>query len=623
MTLRVSRSPVYVLGGLLLLYLLVPIVAFVWRFADAKDRGFSNDGLWDALRTSALSATVAAAVIALLGVPLGYWLAHARGPAAAIVGVVVQLPLALPPVMSGIVLIYLVGPYTTLGHWFGGHLTDSVTGIVLAQTFVAAPFLVIAARAAFEAVDPALGELAAALGHRPISRFWRISLPVASPTIRAGVVMSWLRALGEYGATVLLAYHPYSLPVFTYVQFSSTGIPGTQAPTALALLIASVGVLLSVALARRPRRRRHDARLPEARPPGPMTPTTVDCALDAHVGSFRLQLSHRFTQHRVAILGPSGSGKSITLRSLVGLLGPDAGTVEYNGEPINHVPTERRHIGYVPQGDSLLPGRTVWEQLLFGVDADPALAAWWLHTLHLDGLQNRLPNQLSGGQRQRVRLAQALARSPRLVFLDEPFTALDTPVRDELRRELRRLQQQTGLSTVLVTHDPEEAALLADEILVVAEGRLLQVGHREEVYRRPASALVARLLGIQNLNEGVIAGPGLISAGPITFGAPTEALAPSTDVLWCVRPEHVVLNPEGAHEVVVDDVADVGSYTAVSVRVVGGPELRLRTIERLSLRPGRRARVDIVASTVTVWAAADQTERELEPVHPLPGEAQM
>ena len=136
----------------------------------------------------------------------------------------------------------------------------------------------------------------------------------------------------------------------------------------------------------------------------------------------------------------------------------------------------------------MFPGRTVWQQVLFAAGADPALAAWWLRTLRLDGLESRLPEQLSGGQRQRVALARALAFQPRLVLLDEPFSALDAPVREELRRELRRLQREAGLSTVLVTHDPEEAALLADEILVVDDGGLLQAGPAGRGLRPPGVA---------------------------------------------------------------------------------------------------------------------------------------
>jgi ABC-type Fe3+/spermidine/putrescine transport system ATPase subunit/ABC-type molybdate transport system permease subunit len=532
--------------------------------------------------------------------------------------VLVQLPLALPPVMSGIVLIYLVGPYTALGQFFNGGLTDSVTGVVIAQTFVASPFLIIAARSAFAAIDPSLDDLAATLGHRPLARFWLVRLRIAAPGIRAGALLTWLRAIGEYGATVLLAYHPYTLPVFTYVQFSSTGIPTTQAPTALALGLAVVVLLASQLW--RPLRLRRPVTLPDPRPPEQAPPTTVGFDLDVAVGSFRLRLAHESASHRIAILGPSGAGKSVALRALAGLLGPAAGDVRYNGETVSAVPAETRHIGYVPQSLGLFPSRTVWQQVLFATDADPGLAAWWLRTLRLSGLEDRLPGQLSGGQRQRVAIARALTHRPRLVLFDEPFSALDAPVRDELRRELRRLQLDSGLSTVLVTHDPEEAALLADEILVISEGRLLQAGPRAEVYRRPASPEVARLLGIQNLCEGVVSAPGVLTAGEAELSADTGDLPAGTRVLWCVRPDRITIAGGGAYPAEVTDAADLCASAIVDVRLPGGPDLRVRAFDTdgsgaARLAAGDNCRLDISPSAITLWPA-EVLRKNLKPVIP-------
>jgi molybdate transport system permease protein len=597
---RAVRSPLTWLGGLLALYIAVPIAAFLVRLASSSDSGFGTPGLWSALEVSTGSATISTALVALFGIPLAHWLARSRGPVATVTGILVQLPLALPPVMSGIVLIYLVGPYTAIGQFFNGALTDSVIGVVIAQTFVASPFLIIAARSAFAAIDPALDDLAATLGHRPLARFWLVSLRLAAPGIRAGMLLTWLRAIGEYGATVLVAYHPYTLPVFTYVQFSSTGIPTTQAPTALALGIATL--VLIVSQLRRPLRLRTTAVLPSPRPPRPATPTTLSFDLDVAVGTFRLKLAHQAASHRLAILGASGAGKSITLRSLAGLLGPDAGQVSYNGQPVSAVPVEARHLGYVPQSlGSLFPNRTVWQQMLFATDADPDVAAWWLGTLRLDGLHNRFPGQLSGGQRQRVSLARAVSHGPRLVLLDEPFSALDAPVREELRRELRRLQKETGLSTVLVTHDPEEAALLADEILVIADGRLLQAGPRNEVYNRPASPEVARLLGIQNLTPGTVAGPGEIIAGTLRIRADTGELPTGSDILWCIRPDRIAIAEQGDYEAVITDIADIGTLVTLTVQLTDGPELRIRTAGADGLDLGDRCRIDLKPESITLW----------------------
>ncbi|MHB8452871.1 MAG: molybdate ABC transporter permease subunit, partial [Mycobacteriales bacterium] len=143
--------------------------------------------------TSLLTATVATAVIAVTGVPLAYLLARPRGWVARVLGVAVALPLALPPLVSGILLLLVVGPYTPLGRLAGGRLTDDLAGIVIAQVFVAAPFLIISARSAFAAVDPGLAEAARTLGHGPWSRFSRVAVPTAAAGIRAGLLLAWLR----------------------------------------------------------------------------------------------------------------------------------------------------------------------------------------------------------------------------------------------------------------------------------------------------------------------------------------------------------------------------------------------------------------------------------------------
>jgi len=641
---RASRSPLSYLGGLLALYLAVPIVAFFIRLAQPGDRGFGADGLWSALWTSVASATISMTIVAVLGIPLAYWLARTKGPFTWLIGLIVQLPIALPPVMSGLVLIYIVGPYTWLGNLFNDELTGTIVGVILAQTFVAGPFLIIAARSAFAGIDPALEDLAASLGRGPASRFWRVSMRIAAPGIRAGLLLTWMRAIGEYGATVLLAYHPYTLPVFVYVQFSSTGIPETQAPTALAIGLAVAVLLLSQI---RLRRRKHRApALPAPAAPAQVEPVKVSFNLNLAVGTFRLRVAHQSASNRIAILGPSGAGKSITLRAVAGFLGKQAGTVEFNGEEVAGVKVEDRRVGYVPQGLVMFPGRTAWQQVLFAAGADPTLAAWWLRTLRLDGLEGRLPEELSGGQRQRVGLARALAFRPRLVLLDEPFSALDAPVRDELRRELRRLQREAGLSTVLVTHDPEEAALLADEILVVDEGRLLQAGPRAEVFARPASPQVARLLGIPNLIPATVAEPGVLAVGgPVGDGAgsrddagllvaaETSGLRVGADVLWTIRPDHITVLPGGAgngsasngsasagetYPAVVDDVADIGTLTTLTVRLRTGqdpaPELRVRTTALVTLAPGDACVVRLPPADITAWPAApapaDATDRD-------------
>ena len=246
-----AGSPLPWLGGLLTLYLLVPVIAFAVRLAGGVQ---ASPGLGSALTTSLLTATISTIVIVVLGTPLAYLMARQRGAAARVLLALVALPLALPALMSGVLLLYVVGPFTIPGELFDGKLTDTRAGIVLAQIFVSAPFLIIAARAAFAAVDPALEEVAATLGHGRLARFAWVSVPAALPGIGAGILLTWLRAFAEFGATVILAYHPFSLPVFTFVQFDESGLPGTMLPVAAALAVALVVLLLSGL--RTPRRRR-------------------------------------------------------------------------------------------------------------------------------------------------------------------------------------------------------------------------------------------------------------------------------------------------------------------------------------------------------------------------------
>jgi molybdate transport system permease protein len=305
---------------LLAVYLLAPIIAFVIRLGHGAS---STPGLGAALATSLLTATISAALVSVFGVPLAYLLARGRGFPTRLLTVLVALPLALPPLMSGLLLLYVVGPYTTVGELFDGRLTDTRAGIVLAQTFVSAPFLIIAARAAFATVDPALEDVAATLGHGRWARFRLVAVPAALPGISAGVLLAWLRSFGEFGATVILAYHPYSLPVFTFVQFDATGLSATALPIAASLAAALV-VLLLVQL-RAPRRRRGQgpreqspARAPKAA--GARPSMSLDFGLSKRLGSgFSLDLAHRARSPRLALLGASGAGKTLTLRLLSGL----------------------------------------------------------------------------------------------------------------------------------------------------------------------------------------------------------------------------------------------------------------------------------------------------------------
>jgi sulfate/thiosulfate transport system ATP-binding protein len=203
-----------------------------------------------------------------------------------------------------------------------------------------------------------------------------------------------------------------------------------------------------------------------------------------------------------ALLGPSGGGKSTLLRIIAGLETPDSGRVYIDGQDMTDVPARRRGIGFVFQHYAAFPHMTVWDNVAFGLKVartDKAATKQrvdeLLDLVHLDGLAQRYPSELSGGQRQRMALARALAVEPKLLLLDEPFGALDVKVREELRAWLRQLHEQVNATTVFVTHDQEEAMELADQIVLINDGRVEQVGPPEELYDRPTSPFVMSFLG--------------------------------------------------------------------------------------------------------------------------------
>ncbi|HET7558821.1 MAG TPA: ABC transporter permease subunit, partial [Limnochordia bacterium] len=254
MSRRASRRVFYGLAALLALYLGAPLAALFARSGAADWGELWRPATLAALGTSAVAATISTAFIAACGVPLGYVLARSGARWAKALGVLVQVPLALPPLSGGILLLFLFGPYTFLGGLFGGRLTDSLAGVVLAQCFVAAPFGVIAARSAFAALDPALEGVAATLGRTAGERWRQVVLPLAGPGVAAGLLLAWVRAFGEFGATAIVAYHPYTLPVLIWVEFGSTGLNAVLPLVAAAMAAAALALAFATLLLSRRRR---------------------------------------------------------------------------------------------------------------------------------------------------------------------------------------------------------------------------------------------------------------------------------------------------------------------------------------------------------------------------------
>jgi ABC-type Fe3+/spermidine/putrescine transport system ATPase subunit/ABC-type sulfate transport system permease component len=568
------------LGALLAIYLCAPFVAAIQQAGLADWQSVNATALWRALAVSLSSATLSVALILIGGVPLGYCLARVPGRRMAVLGFVVQLPLAMPPLASGVLLLFLVGPYAPLGLLGHGALTDSFAGIVLAETFVAAPFLIVAARSAFASVDPVLEDVAATLGRGRLATFIKVSLPLAWPAIRAGLLLAWLRAFGEFGATVMVAYHPYSLPVYMYVAFGAQGLPA-MLPILLPALAAAIAVfaLSTINVGPVPRRARitvgpssaatRDLSGPIPVPGAePVSGNGLTFQFRRRVGSFELDVGWTTRARRLAILGPSGSGKTLTLRLMAGLDRTETCVLRLGEHDLSNRPAEARGVAYVPQNYALFPHMTVARQLLFPAGAEMLVARHWLDRLGLSSLEERLPAALSLGQQQRVALARALVRPAALVLLDEPFSALDAPLRRRLRGELRQLQREIESTMVIVTHDPDEAALLGDEILVLDQGRVLQTGTTEAVFKRPANETVARLLGAENVAFGTAIGVDKIEIGNgVRLAVSGPPMEQGERVGWSVRPEDVRLGDDGCYEATIEDVASVGAMLQLSVRL--------------------------------------------------------
>lgn len=284
----------------------------------------------------------------------------------------------------------------------------------------------------------------------------------------------------------------------------------------------------------------------------------------------------------LALLGPSGCGKTTILRVLAGLESPDAGTVRIAGRDVTHTSVRNRGIGIVFQAYSLFPHMTALENVAYGLrirgtgtGKRTARATDLLETVGLGEHRDKYPSQLSGGQQQRVALARALAIEPRVLLLDEPLSALDAQVRVHLREEIRRIQTQAGTTTLLVTHDQEEALTVADRVGVMLNGRIEQLGTPEDVYQRPRTAFISEFVGAVNRIPADRFGAQVLVLGRRmnVSNAASEALS-ATDLEALVRPEDLELRGAGDGPGVIRSLVLRGAVTSANVSL-GGSLLRV------------------------------------------------
>ena len=322
------------------------------------------------------------------------------------------------------------------------------------------------------------------------------------------------------------------------------------------------------------------------------------------------------------LLGGSGSGKSTLLRMLAGFEDLTAGTIEIDGQDMADVPPYKRPVNMMFQSYALFPHMTVWGNIAYGLKRDhlprpeiDARVGELLKLVKLEGYEQRKPNQLSGGQRQRVALARALAKRPKLLLLDEPLGALDKKLREETQFELVKIQETTGVTFIVVTHDQEEAMSLATRIGVMNQGEIAMVGEPTEIYEYPNSRFVANFIGSANTYEGVVVEdePDYVrirsaDAGTDIYVDHGVDCAPDQILWYSIRPEKIrltreqpavdpALGPVNLSRGMVEDIAYLGDMTVYQVRLDNGKYMRVTKANSLRGDP------DAISWDEQVWAS--------------------
>ncbi len=320
------------------------------------------------------------------------------------------------------------------------------------------------------------------------------------------------------------------------------------------------------------------------------------------------------------------------MRAIAGLDIQTHGAIEQAGRDISALPPDERDFGIVFQSYALFPNLTVRKNVAYGLEnrkmakADiVARVDELLHLVGMSGHEDKYPAQLSGGEQQRIALARAIATSPGLLLLDEPLSALDAKVRVHLRHEVKQLQQRLGVTTIMVTHDQEEALTMADRIVVMDQGIIVQVGTPLEIYRHPASRFVADFVGTMNFIAGTCRGSGRVRLGGVELAASDAAdgFADGEPVMCCVRPEDVVArdivaDTPNAFEAMVGELEFLGSFYRANLNIEGKTETAFRAdfsinlVRDLGIEAGKPIRVVLPEERIRVFAEPNTKEAPVD-----------
>ena len=602
--------------------------------------------LWLSIRTC-LSSTV---VCVVLGVPLALLLARSW-PGVRIARILAVLPMTMPPVVAGIALLSTLGNRGLLGahlkEW-GAPIAFSTTAVVIAQVFVSMPFLVVTLEAALRSRDKRAEVTARSLGAGPWRVLVQVTLPLATPALARGTALALGRSLGEFGATIAFAGSKEgvtrTMPLAIYLE--------REKDTATSLALAAVLIGLSfvivgatnidwgrVATHLLPRRGLQDHEAAASEPRGAQVSTQgrdewlPESPRDGGRGQ-DLQVAFELADRDVvvdleveagrttALIGPNGSGKSTVCSVVAGLLDAENGQVVLGGRvldgPGGFVRAGRRRVALLSQEPGVFAHMSVLGNVVFalrcqGVSRAEATrrARAELAAVGADHLASRPGGALSGGQAARVALARALATGPRLLVLDEPMAALDVTARQEMRRLVARRCAEEGLTLLLVTHDVLDLTALAEDVVVLDRGRVVEQGPTARVLSTPRSDFVAHLTGTAVLT-GVIDGhaeaPGLrLPSGQVIHGRPREEATGRQVGEPAVRDSHdEVLHP-GAPGIALVPPDAVALYrqaphgsprNVLTGRVTGLERSGALVSVRLELEEGQRLSAAVTAGAV-------------------------
>ncbi|HEY9782969.1 MAG TPA: molybdate ABC transporter permease subunit [Leptolyngbyaceae cyanobacterium] len=546
---------------------------------------FDISPLWISLKT----ATFATAITFFLGIAAAYWMLGYQGKWKSIIEGIFISPLILPPTVVGFLLLLLFGKNGVIGKILiplNINIIFTWYAAIITATVVAFPLMYRTSLGAFEQIDRKLLQVARTLGASEWSIFWRISLPLASKGIIAGIVLSFARALGEFGATLMVAGNipgqTQTIPMAIYFAVEAGDMTEAWVWVLVIMSISLSAIACvnfwgrrsgDVGVASGKVGRSRNYQLPITNYQLPTTNYALSVDIQKQVADFKLEVCFSSNDRPLGLLGASGAGKSMVLRCIAGIETPDNGCIVLNGRVLFdsqrgiNIPVRDRRIGFLFQNYALFPHLTVEQNIAFGLPKKTSKTKIkqqieaQLAAVQLQEYSHKYPPELSGGQQQRVALARALVSQPEALLLDEPFSALDTHLRSQIEQQLiSTLTTYKGV-TLFVTHNLEEAYRICGDLLVMEKGKAIAYNSKQDIFQHPATFRVAQLTGCKNFSRAVAKTPQQIEA--LDWDCTLQVVEPIPDKL-----SHVGIR---AHQIVFTDNCNQNTFPCYLVQTSETP----------------------------------------------------